>query len=382
MTLHKQTRDDGPKILRCTSVAELLGTLPVMLGYEVRNSLLITLFRGQRTTSAMRFDLPRADTPLEGTGIFAAVTDLLRRLPGVDGIAIVIYTDETFRECGGVPRRFLALQLKRELSSRGFLIEALCCVAADGWADYFDGDPTLRRPLDEISSNTTSLQARYLMRQPLPRLTDLSALPQPTTAFEDGLRRALDSSTASDSGLHDLPEVASSMQRLIDEGLHTGMFTSGVRVARAAASSPTWLLLLSVAVIGRDGALALFREIGAVHDVGPRAIRAFTRMFSARYLNESKIRGTIDRVGMLVTNLPECERPGLLVLQAWLWWMTAMLSPAHTQVTQALAIDPGNQLAVIVQEVINGGPPRWVFSEQAGEESRSSPRPSTREGRP
>jgi hypothetical protein len=52
------------------------------------------------------------------------------------------------------------------------------------------------------------------------------------------------------------------------------------------------------------------------------------------------------------------QRPALLALLAWAWWMLGMQTVAERLVIQALEIHPGHELASMVQR-LNRSVPAW-----------------------
>ncbi|WP_298229393.1 DUF4192 family protein [Gryllotalpicola sp.] len=130
-------------VIRLRSPRDVLATVPRLLGYRPRDSVVLLSVHAGARASTLRFDLPPASA---GGQAVSAITGMLCRLPHVEAVVVAIYTDEAF-EAESPPQRALAALLAEQLDRGGFRVHDVLCVAADGWARYSDG---ARHPLGEL----------------------------------------------------------------------------------------------------------------------------------------------------------------------------------------------------------------------------------------
>lgn len=91
------------EIIRAPGAADFLAALPSLVGYTAPNSLMCIPFCGNRTHGAFRLDLPVTRRTADYRAVTSAVIGMLGRMPGVDGVVPVIYTDATFADERGSP---------------------------------------------------------------------------------------------------------------------------------------------------------------------------------------------------------------------------------------------------------------------------------------
>lgn len=138
---------------------DLLVRLPLLLGREVDNSLVLVLFRDARSCATARFDLPivsgatdrggarpsgrprggagargaedaRRNSPLvRGCAAVVASVDML------DGVAIIVLTDQRLCE-GAPPWQRLVRDVARVVDDAGAHVVAQLCQARNGWSRY------------------------------------------------------------------------------------------------------------------------------------------------------------------------------------------------------------------------------------------------------
>src|SRR5690606_38656551 len=129
--------------------------------------LVAVVFSGKRSCGAFRMDLPASANTRDHRAVGMWLATNLGRLPGpagarVDGVAIVVYTDETFAERHGTPQLELWRALEPKLRRAAIAIKEAACVAADGWASYLHPRrPREGHPLAEITESSTALEAAY-----------------------------------------------------------------------------------------------------------------------------------------------------------------------------------------------------------------------------
>ena len=124
-------------IIRARAAHDFLALVPTLVGYRPSRSLLCVAFDGNRTAGVLRHDLPRAAA--ERQPLVTAIVGTLCRMPHVDAVVPVIYTDAEFGG-DGMPESELLGELVRKAEQAGFLIRDALCVAADAWGSLLDDE--------------------------------------------------------------------------------------------------------------------------------------------------------------------------------------------------------------------------------------------------
>ncbi|MBK0418393.1 DUF4192 family protein [Leucobacter sp. CSA1] len=376
-----------PRVLRCEGTADFIAALPQIAGFTAPGSLFLVLFSGKQAGTAARFDLPAGEGPRETRALLDMICSVLRSAGAEsDPPALVITSEQTFREAGGAPWRRLAERLERRLRREGVRLRELCCVAPDGWASYLDpAAPPGGRPLSDIEQSPIAREAAARGET----VPDLAALAEIAVAPPERLaavRAALDAlsspglpepgvapPSASGSGL-DAPHLARAVEiaALIDELLQTepGEADAVViaRTVRSAEHPGEWLLLVLsvltraafVAELMRDSGLARFIDLPVDSDSGG-SMRRLLASLTAEAPDRERLRAATEAVRGIVGSVPEERRPPLLTLLAWMWWMRGLQSVACRHIGTALGIAPGHPLALMVRRLVEipVTPPGW-----------------------
>jgi hypothetical protein len=135
-------------IVKAASAAQFLSLVPRMLGCRPSRSLVLIPFHASRSHGGMRFDLPDTDDDVEA---FASTAlGLVCRIPDVDGVAAVIYSDDSLAVA--LPRQALVDALSVRADACGMRLTDALCVGPDAWGSYLDADlPRGGRPLAELT---------------------------------------------------------------------------------------------------------------------------------------------------------------------------------------------------------------------------------------
>lgn len=137
-------------IVKAADAAQFLSFVPRLLGYHPTRSLVVIPFHGSRSLGAMRFDLP-LDEGDAVDRVASTVIGMVCRLPEADGVAAIVYCDETFGPGERMPHRRLADALERRADAGGLRVSDLLCVAADAWGSFVDpASPATGRPLSKL----------------------------------------------------------------------------------------------------------------------------------------------------------------------------------------------------------------------------------------
>ncbi len=116
--------------------------------------------------------------------------DFLAALPSIVGytatnrVVPVICTDATFADERGIPWLDFSRELAKRLRDAGYRTPDELCVAADGWASYFERDyPRDGHPLEEIATSEVGALALEARGSDARDISEHSTLPEPDLAY-------------------------------------------------------------------------------------------------------------------------------------------------------------------------------------------------------
>ncbi|GAA2000200.1 DUF4192 family protein [Microbacterium ulmi] len=173
--------------VRAADAAQFLSFVPHLLGYRPTRSLVLIPFEGSRSAGALRFDLPATDDAHELDRIAATLVGTVCRIPRVDGVAAVAFTDESADD--GMPHAALARAIEARAHECGLDVTDLLCVGSDAWASYLDAD----RPPGGRSLAELDIAPAGLPDLPVADGDQASGaeLPRPDSAAREDVGRAL-----------------------------------------------------------------------------------------------------------------------------------------------------------------------------------------------
>ena len=335
-----------PTVIRATGPADFLATIPAMIGYTPRQSVVVIPFADSRSLGVMRFDLPTEDASLPQ--VASTIIGLAIRVGGATRIATVIYTDQD----GETGRPFVAAILDRAAECGIGITDALY-VASDGWGSLLTGDGP--HPLTEIGHDLADAHGAHGDQRTGIEIPD---------ADPDRLEAVSAALEAFD--LHDAAET--DYIEIFEHAVNTDAGEIDPHDAAAlifALSRPAY----------RDVALVQWSR---TIDTGRRALTAQhdwesgteypTDLASIMWGEGERPEATrllagLDLARHLAPLTPAPIRPGILATAAWLSWALGRSTHADAYATQALAIDNGHGLSEIVASFVQAGHlPSWAFT--------------------
>jgi hypothetical protein len=394
--------------IRVGAPHDLLALIPALAGYRPERSLVCLAFTGSRAVGVLRYDLPSA--PADRGHLADATVSVLCRIPAVDGVAAIVYSDHPYRGRAAAAERDLLRALMRRIHSAGFTLYDVLRVAADAWGSLLDeGAPPDGRPLAEIAASPLGDHAA--VRGAASCTADACAvLPEPDAAEREAIRAALghesgpigDPVALVESLLADppgtRPEASDDPSPDDIARLARLIATADVPVCRDAmmlqiAFGPTFgeIVLehgLATADAAADAGLTVADYVErqqraapprAERDADPRADAgsdpapsatadlgvALTRVL----LGETHERPAVERVELALTFLKRAavsttgrQRAALLCMCAWLAWALGRGSAAWTLIETALAADAEHGISRLLSQLFaSGRMPEWAF---------------------
>ncbi|WP_104083977.1 DUF4192 domain-containing protein [Cryobacterium sp. Y11] len=394
-----------PTIVKAQKAQDFLALVPQLLGFLPETSAVLVAFRGNRTCGALRFNLPEDGASQKVyKRIATTLAGMLCKIPGVDAVVPVMYSDESFVGVRGIPGERFADILNRRLELSGFLLRDSLCVAADAWGSYLDPEcPAGGHPLSDIAASPVNEQPATFPERPLGTLQNGADPVGVNLASKERLARIYRRYRHLLARAENAPTLFPTLGVLLDP----------VAIAEAAltwSTPPTEddaaaLLVLVQSPPNRDQIMVQFafgREEGVraqeinqhyallQHETGRSLDDIVTDEINlgdpgAQHTSDIMIglrrdRPDVDRIRIAITLLrtvvamaPRSARPAPLCMLAWLSWALGSGSVAGFFVDQALAIDSRYSMANLLQLLFASGHlPEWAFAVPRSDDDESA----------
>ena len=382
-------------IIHATGAHDLLALVPTLAGFVPERSIVCVAFRGTRSAGVLRHDLPRRarDRP----ALVSAIIGTLCRMPGVDAVVPIAYTDTTFAAARGIPERGLLSLLVRRAGQAGFGVRDALCRAPDGWGSLLDPDtpasghplaaidesPAARRLPAEIQASASPAEAGRLpavdeatadaLRAELEAFADLER----SVALFERLDDAADPVALIEAllvgepaelpvlrlawflHLADRPAIRDAMMLQLAFGPQVGELAHDDAAATASRAAETWETVDEL----------VRRELadGEDDDASEFLGRLLLGQTSVRP-DHRRVRRALDLVRWAAAQAPVDRRPGPLCMAAWLAWALGMGSAAGMLVDRAVACAPSHSMASLLSAFIGSGAlPEWAFVDPGGD---------------
>jgi len=394
-------------IVKTGRAQDFLALVPQLAGFLPENSIVLVAFRGTRTCGALRFNLPDPTlAPKLYKRIATSLVGALCKIPGVDAVVPVSYTDARFGGLCGIPHERFVDTLVKRAELAGFLVRDALCVAADGWGSYLDPDcPAGGRPLNDIAGSPATQAIPEEARRELATLSSLADLPVVDAATKVRLSRdfARFQRLGGEAGTQ--PELVAMIGDVLDP-VETAEAALDWDVLALEAEDAAILLYLVQGPANRDQMMLQFafgRQVG-VRTFELNARYAAIQRITGRSMDdiiraeqESGVRGDPTGTGDLMLGLsterpdpdrverairvlktivalaPRRARPAPLCMLAWLSWALGRGSVAGIFVDQALALDPEYSMARLLYTLFSTGRlPEWAYAATPGEAAEAA----------
>ncbi|MCP2031823.1 hypothetical protein L1277_001921 [Okibacterium sp. HSC-33S16] len=366
-------------LIQALDASDFLALVPVLSGCEPRNSVVLVAFRGTRSCGALRVDLPPEDAAAGVRKAFATtVLGMMCKIPGVDALVPVVYTDDTFERFGGLPRRALMTNLTTRARHGGFLVRDALCVAADGWGSYIGDCPRAGNPLSSIADAAARQTKDGAPERPA--ITDLEA--ESTLAPSDLVTRERVARRFRELGvLRNSAELAPVLYwEYSFDGDVVGFADDLIQMAAAeeddAIKDAALLGFLVQSPAVRDVFLITWGWGPSTGDECALTQRMFTDGEDISAMpgvgalggwdmprpDPQRIRRALTLLRYSAARLPRSATPPVLTMIGWLYWALGAGSIAGKWVQQALSIDPNFGLADLLEAMLSAGHlPDWAF---------------------
>ncbi|WP_159501635.1 DUF4192 family protein [Microbacterium sp. 18062] len=364
-------------IIKAADAAEFLSTVPHLLGFVPRRSVVLIPFSEGRSVGGMRFDLPSDD--VDPAAFAGTALGLACRVSLVDAVVGIVYCEDAIDD--EVPHRALGDALELAAHRSGLRLLDLLCVGATSWAPYLatthppGGFPLAQLPAPPSGAALdASPHPDHHVGAELP-VADLADRERVGRALQQ-LERAFEVVAGTQTAPHDErvdPRAFEAVCALDDLPV---FFEVAVQADPATADPYALAALiwcLSRPALRDIGVTAWIDGVDAGDDALDAQLRwedgeAYPASLAERMIGEGE-RPDAERLGaaLEVTRraaavAPRSERPGALSVCAWLSWALGRSSHADFYAQLACEIDSEHGLSRIVLSMVQAGHlPDWAF---------------------
>ena len=340
---------------------DLLALVPELVGFEPRNSLVLVSLSGTRTSGTFRVDLPAESLSSKETRhVASTLAGMVGRLPDVDGLFAIVYTDDLVSDSavrGRGPRAELVSRLREAARAIRLVVRGAYFVSPDAWGDYC-GDPRSRDELDEaLELRRLDPDARPVRRSP----EEEAELPVADEDERERTRRAL-------ASLRRDPTVP--------DPVWFARYSSGWTPDEIGATTAALIADILGEPSARD--IVLFTW-GWGEAVGEEALRFEDRFHRGEAvaddpmalalagvgLERPHVPSVVQAIAMLRQTAARLDGPDLAPVLAslgWLNWAIGRGSVAGEYVRRARAADFRYGFAELLEKILGQGLlPEWAF---------------------
>ncbi|MFT3798045.1 DUF4192 family protein [Microbacterium sp.] len=391
-------------IVRAADAAQFLSLLPQLVGCRPARSLVVVPMSGARSLGALRVDLPPSGVADATDAVAATAIGMACRIPPVDGVVVVTYTDAALAD-SPTPHRELVEAVASRAEACGLTVRDALIVAADGWGSYLDDAPA--RPLSEVEGEPAPIGDQVSgARLPEPAPARRRAVAQALRSLESALSAVCGippkPATRGRAGVGPEPRIdPAALQAACRLDDLPSFFEEVLGSSRAAATTAAdarpesvdaaALAPIDAAALAPMDAAALgwclerpsLRDVAIVQwasdlSGGDEALEAQRRWEDgAEYPTDlasvlwgegpkpdaGRLERALELVREVAALLPKRRRAGALAVCAWLSWALGRSSHADRYAEHALHLDRTQGLADIVRSFVAAAHlPDWAFT--------------------
>jgi hypothetical protein len=353
-------------VVKAKNPADLLIALPRILGYTPTNSIVVQTFQSRRTAASLRVDLPPDERSAHPTAVADAIIRLISRVPGIDAVLVLIYTDEEWDRPDRLPHAAVVESIVTRMASAGLgIVDAMCC-SPGAWASYLDAEHGV---IDEQQTSriSTELDAAGAPHD----VVGITQGAQPIASMPPEQRTEV--AEAATAITHDVHE----RERLWEWPEASTLWSDAIESAPCDLPPAAMAALLwSIRDKEVRDCVLMFLAWGA--DAGDRAsvdtqlLRRGVPVPSGSILETFvgdgrtapdglRLEGAVRLLRHLVSLAPRPWQLAPLTMLAWFEWARGQGSAAGDYLDEALSIGPGYELARLFEQLMRTGRvPDWI----------------------
>lgn len=379
-----------PTIVKTSNPAQLIATLPALVGYQPHESLVIMPMRRRRSVGALRIDLPchataqHPESESLGTANEIAnwVVATLCRIPDVDSFTAVIFTEAApLSSADELPQLELIQRLKIAGDASGFRLCEALLTTGEAWFDYLDDDRGPHELLapEQITNQHSGAELENVCEDELKKLRICAVLLEQVLMIQAQLHS--DRETLPDSAqlraqnqifesvsLSELDTLIKDFDYFDAQELEFADLAK-LLLERGTELPPAWVVYFQFWMridTFRNG-LLYYCLIKETPDAFLGAVDGYEQLIGGELEHVD-----IDRLEQLLAlfkhlaarAVHEQDGPILLAVCAWLSWALGSATHAVSYAEEALNSNPELLLAQVTQQLaLHAKLPNWLFNE-------------------
>lgn len=353
-------------VVKAKNPADLLIALPRILGYTPTNSIVVQTFQSRRTAASLRVDLPPDERSSHPTAVADAIIRLISRVPGIDAVLVLIYTDEEWDRPDRLPHAAVVESIVTRMASAGLgIVDAMCC-SPGAWASYLDAEHGV---IDEQQTSRISTEL------------DAAGAPHDVVGITQGAQpiapmppeQRTEVAEAATAITHDVHE----RERLWEWPEASTLWSDAIESAPCDLPPAAMAALLwSIRDKAVRDCVLMFLAWGA--DAGDRAsvdtqllqrgVPVPSGSILETFVGDGRtapdglrLEGAVRLLRHLVSLAPRPWQLAPLTMLAWFEWARGQGSAAGDYLDEALSIGPGYELARLFEQLMRTGRvPDWI----------------------
>ncbi|WOQ69881.1 DUF4192 family protein [Microbacterium limosum] len=372
-------------VFKAADAADFLALVPALAGYRPVDSVALVLFRGTRTAGVIRLDLAAFRDPLSVDSAAATAVGLACKVDSVDGVAVVVYTDDPLRAGpDDLPCRDAVDAIEAKAHACGLQLVDALCVAADAWGSYLDAEtPPGGWDLDRIRRREADVP--FALPASGATQSDGASLPAVDLAEKERVARAhaalQDAAAALGCGVgHGRGDLAGIDPRAL--AIVGALDDLPAFFERSLTWAPASLDPFDAATLLWCIERPVFRDVFLTQmcgdvETGDATLADQLAWHAGEDLAEdcadallgrgprpepARLTTALELMRRVAATAPRARRPGPMSAAAWLCWALGRSTQAAWFATEALRIEPEHGMATIVLTLVqNAVLPEWAF---------------------
>lgn len=341
--------------IKAGGVAQFVGMIPAMLGYQPTDSVVLIPFQGNKTIGAMRFDTgPAFESPEE---VAATMLGHVLRIEGIERVAALVYTSSA--HLATLP---LLAAINHRAVQTGVKVVDLIYVAADGWGSTLvDTEP---HPLSEIDGSL--VPAEMTVQAGVLAGTELPDVPENTIEIAERAIANIPAELLFASMIVAEPRTPQGWYERLLITEPSEAHAMSWPILAAAAERPSLRDIFLVQAVAGESAGHTAEDAQSDWESGEEypAELAMIMWGEGAQPDPARLTAALERYRWAAAAVPSVSA-GSLSMCAWISWALGRSSHAEHYATRALEVDPEHGLSEIVLSFIRAGHlPAWAFTKR------------------
>ncbi|MDP9903142.1 DUF4192 family protein [Arthrobacter bambusae] len=344
--------------VNANSPSQLVSLIPALVGHPPHESMIIVAFQRRRSVTALRVDIPSAG---EEPTVAREALRVMADIPGVDALALVLYTDKKEAQAQPISDALVAVATESSIQINETLLVINNTVGriGDPAGKFVPVAPAPEDLFDQLVADGQANSTAQLL---------------PDVDNDEKIRVAAAIDYIAEREL-DLRVLVSRFEKVLqgtvlEDAVPRNGKPTNTRAAAAMIKALNLPALRDVALIQCASSEALgwhaLRAQLAFNEHGTPMPEYLTQIITgeARRPDAARLKHGLNAVRYLAAVAPESSKPGPFGAAAWLSWAMGSNAQAGAYAALALEINPGHALAATVKAFSDSARlPQWSHAD-------------------